>query len=135
MKIFTGKISTGAADLALLILRLVAGGSLLTHGIPKLIRLLTVRPIQFSDPLGLGVVPSFILVVFTEVVCSALVILGFLTRFAALTNVINFSVIFFIVLRTTAYQAKELPLLFLVIFFAIMITGAGRYSLDRRYLK
>lgn len=135
MKIFSSKINTAAADLALLVLRLVSAGAMLTHGYPKLVNLLTVRPIKFADPIGLGEVSSYFLVVFAEFVCSILLILGLLTRFAALVLVINFSVIVFVVQRNAAFSARELAVLFLAIFFALLLTGGGRYSLDKKFFK
>ncbi len=135
MKIFSSKINNAAVDLGLLVLRVVVGSAMLTHGIPKLIKLFTERPIQFANPVGLGVVPSMIMATFAEFVCAILIILGLFTRLAAIPLVINFAVIFFVVHQTLPYAGKELPSLYLVIFFFIMLSGAGRYSLDRRLFR
>lgn len=43
-----------------------------------------VRASGFSDPIGLGPVPSFWLVVFAEVFCAGLVVVGLLTRLSVL---------------------------------------------------
>ena len=42
-------------DIGLLLLRIVAGGAMLTHGYPKLVKLFGDGPIQFADPIGIGV--------------------------------------------------------------------------------
>ena len=135
MKFFSSKINSSAVDLALLVLRVVAGSAMLTHGIPKLIKLFTVRPIVFANPVGLGVVPSMMLSTFAEFACAILIILGLFTRLAAIPLVINFTVIFFVVHQALPFAGKELPLLFLVIFFSILLSGGGRYSLDRRLFR
>ena len=62
-KIFSTNFSPVAFDLATLILRLTAGGFMLTHGVPKLQRLLA-GEMQFADPFGLGPEVSLILAVF-----------------------------------------------------------------------
>lgn len=135
MKLFSSKINSTAIDIALFILRVVSGAAMLTHGYPKLVKLLTERPIQFGNPIGLGVETSMMLTTFAEFFCSILIILGLFTRYAALVLVINFSVIFFVVHKTAPFMVKELPLLFLTVFLALMISGGGRYSLDRRFFK
>ena len=65
---------TEAAEaVGLLTLRMAVGGMMLTHGWPKLGRLLQ-TPDQFANPLGLGPELSLGLAVFAEVICAALVV-------------------------------------------------------------
>lgn len=135
MKVFSSKISTAAADLAALVLRLVSGGAILTHGWPKLVKLLTVRPVEFADPIGLGEVPSMVLVVFAEFLCAIFLILGLFTRFAALALTINFIVIVFVVHGGDPFSRIELAVLFLAMYFALLIMGAGKYSMDKKIFK
>ncbi|MGV8090900.1 MAG: DoxX family protein [Mangrovibacterium sp.] len=82
-------------DLWLLILRVAVGASMLTHGIPKLQTLFAGGEIQFPDPFGIGATLTLVLVVFAEGLCSALLILGMLTRLASIPLVINMIVVFF----------------------------------------
>ncbi|MEP2131400.1 MAG: DoxX family protein, partial [Algoriphagus sp.] len=63
-------------DIGLLVLRLGAGGMMLTHGYPKLLRLFGDEPIKFMDFLGVGPVVSLSLAVFAEFICAILIILG-----------------------------------------------------------
>ena len=64
-------------------------GLMLTHGIPKLQRLLSGEEIKFADPYGLGPEVSFVLVIFAEFLCSILVALGLATRLAVIPLMIT----------------------------------------------
>lgn len=115
---------------ALLILRVMAGAFLLTHGWGKLMNLLGPGPVQFADPIGIGMWLSLALTVFAEFFCAILVILGLGTRLAAIPLIINFAVAGFIVHSHDLFQVKEMALLYLGMFIIIGITGAGKYSVD-----
>jgi putative oxidoreductase len=121
-------------SLALLILRISVGILMLSHGVGKLERLFDDVPITFSDPLGVGASTSLALTVFAEVFCSLLLILGLATRLSTVPLLITMLVISFIVQNGEPFGKKELPLLFGVNYLVIMITGAGKYSLDNRIL-
>ncbi len=71
-------------DFGLLAVRLLSGGMMLTHGIPKFDRLFGEGPVKFADPFGLGPEISLAMVLLAEVGCSLLVMLGFKTRWATL---------------------------------------------------
>lgn len=122
-------------DIALLILRLGVGGLMLTHGIPKLMRLFGSDPIQFGDPIGIGVEASLTLAVFSEVICSVLIIIGLGTRLASIPLIITMAVAFFIVHAADPFQNKELALFFLIVYVVLALTGSGKYSLDHYFLK
>lgn len=66
----------------LLILRLSVGVFMLSHGWGKFLMLIGDDPIQFADPLGVGITASLALTVFAEVFCSVLLIFGLATRLA-----------------------------------------------------
>jgi putative oxidoreductase len=117
---------------ALLVLRLWFGGSLLLlHGWGKLKSLID-KPGSFSDPLGIGEVPSHVLAVFGEVVCPVLLILGLFTRFAALNCAITLGVAFFLVHggKLTGAGNGELAFMYLAGFVTLVLTGGGHYALD-----
>jgi putative oxidoreductase len=116
-------------DLGLLLLRLVAGGLMLTHGLPKL-QMILAGNYQFGDPIGLGTELSLILVTFAEVVCAALVIIGLLTKLATIPVIIDMMVAFFVVHQADPLEKKEVALIFLVLYIVILLTGPGRYSVD-----
>lgn len=117
-------------DYALLILRITVGGFMMTHGIGKFINLFGDSPIQFADPIGIGVTASLALAVFAEVFCSIFLIFGFATRFSAIALLITMLVAALIVHAPDAFSRKELPLLYAAIYLVLAITGAGKYSVD-----
>lgn len=117
-------------DFALLILRIAAGGFMLTHGIGKFVKLFGADPIQFADPIGIGVTASLALAVFAEVFCSVFLIFGVATRFSAIPLLITMLVAAFIVHANDGFGKQELALLYVVIYLVIAIAGAGKYSVD-----
>jgi putative oxidoreductase len=120
---------------ALLFLRLATGALMLTHGIPKLQRLLSGAEIQFADPYGLGQATSFVLVIFAEFICSILVMLGFATRLAVIPLMITMLTAVIHAHADDPFGVKEKPLLFAVVFLFLFLTGSGRYSVDNRLAK
>lgn len=116
--------------MALLIFRVVVACLLLTHGFPKLQKLLSGDEIQFLDPYGLGVTTSFVLVIFAEFICSILVILGLATRLATIPIIIAMATAVIVAHANDPFGVKEKPLLFLVCFAFLLIIGAGKYSVD-----
>jgi len=117
-------------DFALLFLRLAIGIFMLTHGVGKFQKLSGDGPVQFADPLGIGATASLALAVFAEVLCSILLILGIITRPAALALIINMSVAAFIAHAGDAFRVREMALLYLAVYIVIAIAGAGKYSID-----
>lgn len=116
-------------DAALLVLRLLSGAVMLTHGIAKL-QNFTELSSGFMDPIGLGPAASLTLIVFAEVGCASLLVLGLLTRLAAIPLIIGMSVAAFVAHAPFTVAGSELPLLYLIIFVVLLLAGAGRYSLD-----
>lgn len=119
------------ASIGILILRIGFGVLLLTHGYPKFMKILD-GDMQFGDPLGLGAGVSLVLAAFAEFLCSILVILGVYTRLATIPIIINMATAAIIVHAADPFGTKEKALLFLVAFIAILFTGAGKYSVDRK---
>jgi putative oxidoreductase len=118
-------------DLWLLILRAGVGASMLTHGIPKLQMLFAGGEIAFPDILGIGVFWTLALVVIAEAVCSALLILGIVTRLASIPLVINMAVAFFVIHGPDPFGKKELALFYLLVYLNLLVFGGGKFSLDR----
>lgn len=117
-------------DIALFLLRLTVGILMLTHGMGKFTTLFGDEPIRFADPIGLGEPASLALAVFAEVLCSILLIFGIATRFAAIPLLITMMVAFFIVHANDGMDKKELPLIYLMVYLCLAITGAGKISID-----
>lgn len=125
----TGKYSA-RVDFIILLLRIVGGSFMITHGWGKALKVLAGPPYEFGDPIGIGVPASLILAAFAEFVCAIFVIFGFATRLSAIPVMATMAVAAFVAHADDAFFAKELPLVYLTLFFSIAILGAGRYSLD-----
>lgn len=118
-------------DFGYLVLRVSAGGTMFwQHGWPKLVGF-TERMDSFADPFGLGPTFSLILIVIAEVLCSLLVALGLWTRVALIPLIIGMSVIAFVVKSGEPFAEKELAVVYLCAFIALLFTGSGRFSVDR----
>lgn len=123
-------------DMAALIIRIVIGLSLFYgHGLGKWHVALGGDEIQFMDPIGLGVQASFFLVLFAEGICTLLVVVGLITRWALLPIIINMAAIVFIIHLSDGFGKIELPLIYLAGFSALLYIGPGRISLDHLFFK
>lgn len=114
-----------------LLLRLGAGALILTHGVPKLIRVAQGN-LSFADPIGLGPALSLILSAFAEGICGILIVLGLGTRIASVFLMINMFVVVFFAHADDPFGTKEKGLLFLLLFILTFLTGSGKYSLDEK---
>lgn len=130
-KLFDTTIHASAVHVCLLLLRVGAAALMLTHGIPKLNKVINGN-FQFGDPLGIGSTPSLIMATFAEFGCSLLLILGFATRLATIPLIITMSVAAFIVHTKDPFARQELPLMYLLIFIVLLVLGSGKYSIDSR---
>jgi putative oxidoreductase len=118
-------------DFGYLVLRVGFGGTLLwQHGWPKLMAFGSLVD-GFADPFGAGPVVSLVLILFAEVLCAALVVLGLWTRLAVLPIIIGMAVAAFIVKADADFAAKELAILYLVAGIVLLFTGSGRFAIDR----
>lgn len=131
------KHATRAAliDAGLLILRVTVGlMMLIAHGLPKLGKFGD-DPIQFADPIGLGVTLSLAMAVFAEVGCSALLALGVLTRAVAVPLLFTMLVAAFVVHAEDPWSRKEFALLYAIPYITLILTGPGRFSLDHKFFR
>ena len=131
-KIFAPGNDSALTNLALLVMRLWLGSAMFfNHGLDKLVHFDAIAP-NFPDPLGIGHQVSLALVLFAEVVGAALVVIGLLTRFAALTLVIDMLVAFLMVHQTglNGQDNSELAFVYLSGFVVLLIAGGGMISLD-----
>lgn len=121
--------------LSLFVLRISVGTMMLFgHGWRKMTSFPDLAT-RFADPLGFGTQISLGLAVFAEVFCAFLVIIGLMTRFAAIPILITMLVAFFLVHGDDPWARKELAALFAVSYLVIMIGGPGALALDNRFCK
>lgn len=128
-KIFSVSRSASSVDLALLIARVGIGALMLVHGISK-IPMLDQSPIQFYDFMGVGDELSLYLALFAEIGCSIFVILGCATRLVVIPLIITMLVAVFIIHAADPFVKQEMGLHYLLIYVMLLLTGAGRYSID-----
>jgi putative oxidoreductase len=117
-------------DVGLLVLRLGFGGTLaVAHGLGKLQNLMAGSS-RFPDPLGVGSVPSLALATFAEFLCALALAVGFMSRLATVPLVITFVVAVFLYHGGDPLAERELALVYLLGFLALLFTGPGRLALD-----
>lgn len=116
-------------NISLLILRIAAGGFMLTHGYSKLLNLINGN-MSFADPIGLGNELSLYLAVFAEIGCAVFILLGLFTRIATIPLIITMAVAAFIIHGNDDFGTKEMSLIYLCSYIVILLSGAGKYSVD-----
>lgn len=126
----TGNYPTNV-DFALLIFRVGISAMMLTHGYGKFLKVIN-GDFSFGDPLGIGVEASLTLAAFGEFVCSILVILGLATRYASVPLMITMLVAWQLSHGDDPFSSQEKSVFYLLSFLTILITGPGKYSLDRK---
>lgn len=133
----TGPGGERLKDVGLLVLRGWLGLSmLLLHGWPKL-QGMAEKSASFPDPLGVGSAMSLNLVVFSEVLCALLVVIGLATRLALIPLIITMAVAFFVIHSGILIGEGngEMAFIYLGGFVALLLTGPGRYSFDHYILR
>jgi putative oxidoreductase len=127
-------------DLSWPIVRIAVGGTLLVHGINKVMGPTTAAAFGAKSLGGRGLepgVPLGYLIYFIETGGAVMIILGLFTRLVAPIIAIEMFIIAFVAHFANGYGwtaargGWEFPLMWGVIFFAIALRGGGPYSLDR----
>ena len=129
-RLFNTSFSIALLHFWLLILRVGVSACMLTHGIPKLMNVVGGN-MQFGDPYGWGAEVSLVLAAFAEAICSFLVILGLGTRLALIPLIFTMVTAIFVIHAADPFARQELPVLYLMIYMTLLVTGGGKYSLDR----
>lgn len=123
-----------SADLGLLLLRVWYGASIIMiAGWMKLTNFSAISS-KFVDPFGIGMKASLALVVFAEVVCAALLVVGLFTRVSALITAFTMGVAFWVAHggKLTGDGNGQSAFLYLGAFVVLFIAGGGKFSLDAK---
>jgi putative oxidoreductase len=129
-RLLTTDYSVTSFNLTMLLMRCAFGFLILfNHGIPKLMKFANLQS-SFFDPFGIGSKWALILVIFAEVFCAILLIIGLFSRFAVIPLIITMCVILFLANKGEPLSKLELPILFLAGFVAVLLAGPGRLSVD-----
>ena len=132
-----GGIRSGSRlfDVGVLPVRVCAGVALaLAHGLVKV----PPSPQFVEHVAGFGFPAAGVFAwaaAFAEVGGGLLLALGLLTRPAAFLILCNMTVAFFFAHAQDPFAAKEKAMLFGIIAFLFLCVGAGRYSLDARFVR
>ncbi len=134
LKSFVSKNREDLISIGLFVFRVGACVLMLTyHGFRKVETLFVGNEIEFVNPIGIGVTLSFVLAAFAEFICSIFILFGLWTRLASLILVINMAVA--TVVLASGGGNPELPIFYLLSFFLLFCTGAGKHSMDYRIQK
>ena len=118
-------------SIGLLVLRLAFGGlMLINHGLPKLDKDLTSLP----NPLSLNPTLNGSLILFAELFCAGLLLLGLAGRWAAAILSITMATAFF-VFHEADLKEGETALIYLAAYLCLSFTGPGAISIDRFFNK
>lgn len=125
----------GNLDLGLLVVRVGFGLSLaFNHGLGKLLNLSgfidNVARLGFPAPWLLAPLAAF-----SEFFGGLLLALGLFSRVAAVSIVVTMISAAFFVHAGDPFNKRELALAFAVAALAVLLSGPGRYSLDRRFFR
>lgn len=122
------------SDTGICVLRVGISSMMLTHGWPKTIKLFVgladPTSVQFMDFMGMGPFVSLALCVLGEFVAPIAIIIGWKTRWFAAVAAFTMFVASFVAHAGDPYGDREHALLFLLPFLVLVLTGAGRWSLD-----
>ena len=116
-------------DFSKFILRVSFSALMMTHGYPKLMKILDGNT-KFANPIGLGSEISLYLTVFAEFFAPLLLIVGYKTRFFFFFPAFTMIIAAFVIHGDDPFKKMEMALLFLIAYVVIMISGPGKISVD-----
>lgn len=117
-------------DTALLIARVVISAMMLSHGLPKVTMLLN-GPVTFFSVMGISPTISLALTLFAQVICSMFVVVGALTRLALIPLIVTMLVAVVVIHNGEPFLNKEPALHFLLVYVVLILTGPGKYAIER----
>ncbi|RYF90569.1 MAG: DoxX family protein [Chitinophagaceae bacterium] len=121
--------SAGAFNVGMLFLRIVFGALMMMHGYDKLVHFAQYK-VKFMNFLGLGQTTSLSLTIFAEFFCALFIIIGLLTRLAAIPLIVVMCVAVFKAHNADFFGEAEMATLYLAGYVLILLVGPGRVSID-----
>lgn len=114
-------------------LRIIAGIGFIMHGLPKLLDL----PGTQTSFINMGLPPELVIIIgLLETIGGLAILLGILTRIAAGLLAINMiGAIIQVKLAKGFIGGYELDLLYFAIMISLMITGPGKFSIEKNIIK
>lgn len=128
-KFLSTKYSNAGFNFGMLVLRVVLGILLASHGYSKLISFSTLR-YKFMNFVHMGPTVSLSLVIFAELFCSVFLILGLFTRFAVIPIIIAMGVVVFVATHGEILGRGETGAIYLAASVTILFCGPGKISVD-----
>jgi putative oxidoreductase len=116
-------------NLSTLLLRLIAGILMMSHGYDKLVHF-NEKKTTFYNFLNVGTENSLLLAIFAEFFCALFITIGLFTRLVALPLIIVMGVAVFKVHQMDFLETGEKASLFLGIFVTLLLCGPGKVSID-----
>ena len=133
-KFLSTKYTNAGFNFGMLVLRVVLGIMLLSHGYSKLIGFNSLR-YRFMNFLHMGSTLSLVLIIFAELFCSIFLILGLFTRFACIPILIAMAVVVFVATHGQILGPGERGTIYLAATFTILLCGPGKISVDAMIAK
>jgi putative oxidoreductase len=118
-----------STDLGILLLRICCA-FMAIHGWSKLTDFYD-GIAEWPDPFYVGPVASKGLTIFAELICTILLVLGLFTRTALIPLIICMLVIVFVVHAEDTIPDREHPIMYLIMYLSLFVTGPGKYSIDK----
>jgi putative oxidoreductase len=119
-------------SVGLLFLRLIGGGLLISGRAWNWQVLIEGNRILESTGWILGGEIGWFLTLFSECLCTLLVMLGIFTKFTSVPPAVAMMIAGLLLPAGAAWSSRELYFLLALPFFVLSITGAGDYSVDSR---
>jgi putative oxidoreductase len=128
-RFLSAKYSAGAFNFGMLVLRVFLGLLLASHGYTKLVKFSAIKH-SFINFMHLGPAISLSLIIFAELVCGILLILGLFTRFACIPIIIGMVVVVFVAANGQIFAQGERGMIYLAAAITVLCCGPGKISVD-----
>ena len=128
-KLLSPNLIDRKVNVSLFILRAGVALVMIPHGYQKLIHFSEKAP-EFMNFMGLGGEISLAMLIFAELSCAFLVLIGLFTRFACIPLVIAMSVALCKAHNCEIFGDGQTAFIYLISFIAVFIAGPGKYSMD-----